>query len=169
MPVRSSRKQFAAALAGVAVLVSASALASGGAAEPLVKKQRIAIEVSWPLSEKDFGRTFRLIPLESGPLGAATGAVTGSTTEASDVIRDGQRVVTFGSVQTLTGKRGTLRIRSDSETSEAGGGYRAGPITWSASGGTGAYLGLSGSGRGAIVITPQGPATQRYEGYVSKS
>ena len=162
-----SPKQVAGALVGVAPLVSSAALASDGGT-PLLVKQRIAIEVSWPESEKDVGRTFRLVLLGSGPLRADTGVVTGSTIEVSSVIRDGRRVATFMSVQTLTGKRGTLRIRSVDETSEAGSGYRAGAITWSVGGGTGAYLGLSGNGRGAIVITPQGPATQRYEGYVSK-
>ncbi len=168
MNVRRTPKQLAAALVGMALLVSSSALASDRATALLVKKQRIAIEVSWPESEKDVGRTFRLIPLGSGPLRADTGVVTGSTIEVSSVIRDGRRVATFMSVQSLTGKHGTLRIRNVDETSEAGSGYRAGAITWSVSGGTGAYLGLSGNGRGAIVITSQGPATQRYEGYVSK-
>ena len=162
----SRRRQLAGAVVAIAAISLSSALVSSGTAGPLVKKQRIAIEER--VAHGARSGTFTLIPLTPGPLKADSGTFTFSVTTEPTIIRNGQSITTYKGVDELKGKRGTLRIPNVTAATAAGGGYGAGTATWSIRSGTGAYAGLKGSGRGAVVGTPEADLT-RYEGYVSTS
>ena len=163
--MRWSRTRIVGALVCLLGVLLTLVLVSAGAAGPVVKKQRIAIEERSSVGASS--GTFTLIPLTPGPVKADSGTFTFSATEKPTVIRDGQRVTTYVGVDQLRGKHGTLRIPNVTSATDAASGYSAGTVTWSLSRGTGVYSGLSGGGRGAGVLTPQGAISTRYEGYVS--
>ncbi len=151
----------------VAAILLGAVLVSVGAAEPTARKQRIAIEEKVQLGATS--GTFTIIPLTPGPTKADSGTFTFSATTQPTAIRGGQSVTTYKGVDELKGKRGTLRVPAVTTSTDAGGGYGAGTATWSIGGGTGAYAGLEGGGRGTVVGTPRGTVFTRYEGYVTPS
>lgn len=153
------------ALLTVASLVLVSAPLAGSAAS---KPQRVAIEVKSTVGSR--GGDFVLTPLGSGPLESDAGTIT-DTVSQKHVVRGGQSVIIFTLTSTWTGKRGTMVLRERIEDVAGGGGYRVGTGVWSvlSAKGTDQYAGLSGSGRSAYALTPQGCCVLiRYEGLVTQ-
>lgn len=150
-----ARHAMLVALVALAAFAAASTLASVAAAGPAAAKQRVAIDIRfcWPGTAQG---TFVLTPLQAGPLKRDTGTVRENLTSipGRSVIRDGQDVTIYdGGVITLTGKRGTLTIRSraewiELETDGNGDGENdgVGIGTWGAVRGTGQYAGVVGKG-----------------------
>lgn len=152
-------------LAVALLLVCSASLAAGGAAGLSAARQRIAIEER--LVSGDSSGTFALIPLTAGSIKADSGTFKGSIEARPTVVVDGQRVTTYSGTETLTGKRGTLRIRSVTRTTDAGGEYVVGDGSWSlTTGGTKAYATLRASGASSGVVTPRKVIFTRHEGYV---
>ena len=147
------------------VFIGVMVVAIGASASP-VAKQRIAIEEKTTVSFAGTG-TFRLIPLTPGPLRADSGSFTFFGGFRGITIRGGQEVKTYAGLDTLDGKRGTLRVKATSTSTDSGFGYDGGGSTWSFVEGTGSYASLKGGGRGTIVSTPSGTVLSRYEGYVT--
>ena len=84
-------------------------------------------------------------------------------------MREGQRVAIYDSVvETLTGKRGTLVIRSRIDWVEAGSGYHIGTGTWKVMRGTGQYARTAGGGRRGDVYLDSGPWSGRNEGFLAR-
>ena len=98
------------ALVALATAVSLTSVASAG---PNAAKQRVAIDMKlWPQ------KTFVLTPLQTGPLWRQSGTFSHDFLSISgrDVMRDGQKVTIYdGGVATLTGRLGTLTIRTRNE------------------------------------------------------
>jgi hypothetical protein len=134
-----------ARLAIVVALAAAVTLTSVAAGGPATTKQRVAITVKFHAS------TFVLSPLQAGVLKRDSGTMSmivhGS---CHDVVRGGQQVGICGNRWTLTGKPGTLTIRTHEEWVDPGsGGCGIAFGTWKVVRGTGEYAGISGGGRSA--------------------
>jgi hypothetical protein len=128
--------------------VAALSLASAAGAGPEAAKQRVAINMKMPPQS-----TFVLIPLQAGALKRDSGTITNNSPNAPcrKVIRDGQEAnVCNGGRWTLTGKQGTLTIRTPAEWVDPGsGGCGVAFGTWNVLRGTGEYTGITGGGRSA--------------------
>jgi hypothetical protein len=151
------------ALFTVAVLV----LVSATPASPAASKQRVVLE-----AKKTYGPgggTFVVTTLGPGPLTSDSGEFT-FRASPKNVVRSGQSIIVFSTTTSFTGKRGTLVFRGPFDQVAAGNGYRVATGDWSivTARGTGQYAGLSGSGRSAYVVTPQGRLFTRWEGFVTK-
>jgi hypothetical protein len=152
-------------------LVAAVTLTSVAAAGPNAVKQRVAIDVKlWPQ------KTFVLTPLQAGPLKRDLGTISHDflSIPGRDVMRDGQKVTIYnGGVATLTGRLGTLTIRTRNEwidfARDANGDGQNDGIgigTWKVVRGTGQYAGIVGKGRfGHIGLGS--PWYARYEGFLT--
>lgn len=130
----------------LAALAAAVILTSVAAAGPNGAKQRVAINVKFHAS------TFVLSPFQAGALKHDSGTNFGNTANGScrDVIRDGQDVDVCSGRSTLTGKRGTLTIRTREEWVNSGNAACGiGFGTWKVVRGTGQYAGIAGGGRSA--------------------
>lgn len=130
----------------LAAFVAAATVASVAAAGPEEAKQRVAINV------KFHQKTFVLSPFQAGALKRDSGTTTGTTANGPcrDVIRDGQEVSVCSGRSTLTGKLGTLTIRTQENWVDSGNapcGIAFG--TWAVVRGTGQYAGIAGGGRSA--------------------
>jgi hypothetical protein len=148
-------------LSAVAVLgVAAVMLTAVAAAGPVAEKQRIAIQGM-------AGGGFVLTPLTPGALERDTGVATFCCWSSRVVVRDGLQVEINDPLMTLTGKRGALVARNQVEWVDVANGYAVGIVTWRVLRGTGAYAGLTGGGRGAIMELPKGAAKWHREGFLS--
>ena len=157
-----------AMLVALAAAVMLTAVAAAG---PHAAKQRVAIDLKlWPQ------KTFVLTPLRAGPLKTDSGTISHDflSIPGRDVIRDGQKVTIYdGGVATLTGKRGTLTIRTRNEwfdfARDANGDGQNDGIgigTWKVVRGTGQYAGIVGKGRGGHIGLGS-PWYARYEGFLN--
>lgn len=151
---------------GVALIVALTAI-SVAAAGPIAAKQRAAI-VSYGTEANPNAARFLLTPLQSGALRRDSGTGRAVLSRDHVVMREGQRVAIYDSVvETFTGKRGTLVIRSRIEWVEAGSGYHVGTGTWKVMRGTGQYARATGSGRRGDVYLDSGPWSGRNEGFLT--
>lgn len=153
-----------ARLAVVVALAAAVTLTSVAAAGPHATKQRVAINMKFHQS------TFVLTPLQAGALKRDSGSMTENAPNAPcrKVIRDGQEAnVCNGNRWTLTGKQGTLTIRTLTEWVDPGsGGCGVALGTWKVVRGTGDYegfTGVGGSGHAGLYV----PWYARYEGFLT--
>ena len=164
MYMRLNHRPPGVAVAVLTALVVLAALVSVGAAGSSVKKQRIAIEEKCMKG----ACTWTLTPLTPGSLKADSGRILNVDTGDIRVsMRDGQSVTTYPrALQFLAGKLGTLQIPNAWIRSSAGGGFDVGEVTWSIRGGSDAYAGLHGGGRGSVVWTKTATVHARLEGYV---
>ena len=123
-------------------------------------------------------RTFVLTPLQVGALKRDSGTISHDFLSISgrDVMRDGQKVTIYdGGMATLTGRLGTLTIRTRNEwidfARDANGDGQndgIGTGTWRVVRGTGQYAGIVGKGRfGHIGLGS--PWYGRYEGFLTAS
>jgi hypothetical protein len=132
-------------IAGLAALAFAAAtLATVAAAAPTSTTQRIMAK-----SKEGQFHTFVLRPRSPGPIVADSGTWTSCCWSRRFITRDGQRIEINDPLNTFTGKHGTLGLRFRIEWLDAGNGYSIGVATWKVVGGTGAYKGVTGSGRSA--------------------
>jgi hypothetical protein len=156
---------FPALPALTALAVAAMILPSVVSAGSVGKGQRIML-VQKHRSGSPNG-TFVFHALTSGPLDLDSGRYTLAAAEEPFVIRNGQGIAIYITIATLTGKRGTLVIRSRAEFVGAGNGSTVGTGAWSLLRGTGAYDGATGGGRVAVVVaTPRGFTSSQYEGFL---
>jgi hypothetical protein len=151
-------------LAGLGVLPLASAAPT--------TKQRMAFDVTLPL-DSDSGR-FELSPMTPGAIAHDSGAThftSGPTPIFMGRLVHGQLIDRFQAVEKLVGANGDLTVRITVDFASAGNGYQNGRSTWRIVEGTGAYAGLRGGGRGALVRPPTPPGQYgfaRHEGFVSE-
>ena len=130
----------------VLALAAAVMMTAVAAAGPNAAKQRVAIT----MRDLPDGK-FVLEPVQSGALAGDTGTTHIVWHNPRTVNRDGQSIDIYSGVAvTLTGKRGTLRLRERSEWLQTGDALIA-TGTWKVVGGTGAYAGVAGGGRSAHV------------------
>ncbi len=147
----------------VAVAVLALIVTSTLSASPELGQQRIML-VQKNRHDTPFG-TFVFYVLTPGPLGLDSGTFTLAAAEKPFVTRDGQRAAVYVGVETLTGKRGSLDLRWRVEFVGAGDGATVGTGRWSLVRGRGAYAGMTGAGRLAMVVmTPRGFTSAQFEG-----
>lgn len=162
-------KRVAPFLTILALLTVASLLlVSPTSAGPAASKQRVVMEVKSKVGSG--GGAFVLTALGSRPLESDAGMIK-DTVSQKHVVRGGQSVIIFTITSTWTGKRGTMVLRERIDDVAGGSGYRVGTGVWSllSAKGTDQYAGLSGSGRSAYVLAPQGCCVLfRYEGFVTK-
>jgi hypothetical protein len=149
-----------ALLAALAAAVTVVSVATAG---PEAAKQRVAINVKFHES------TFVLSPFQAGALKRDSGTATELTDDTCrKVIRDGQQAdVCSGGRWTLTGKRGTLTIRTLAEWVDPGSGECGVAFgTWKVVRGTGQYARIIGGGRSAYDAHCQ-KWYARHEGFVT--
>lgn len=139
---------------------AAASLTAVAATEPVAAKQRIAI------IGKGSTHTFVVVPLTPGELGRDSGSFADCCWTERVTVRDGQRVEIDNPLATYTGARGTLVVRYRVEWVDAGNGYTVGTGTWKIVRGTGAYKGITGSGRSASAWLRDGFLGLRAEGWV---
>lgn len=151
----------ALACAGVALLAPA------GSADRHAAGQRISVAVR--MNTNTLKGTFQLFPPTAGRLAGDKGTFSGSGAVNGPVVRNGQRVTLIRGVHEMTGKRGTLRIVQKVTQVAVGAGFTSDTGTWTLKGLTGAYAGITGSGRFAGVTTSRGWLYASEEGYISKS
>ena len=167
---RAKTKGVSWALTTLAVLTVASLLfVSATLAGPAASKQRIAMKVKSPVGSG--AGTFIFTPLGSGPLESDAGTIKDTSEQQKHVVRGGQPVIVFTFTSTWTGKKGTMVIRERIDDVAAKNGNRIGTGVWSLlrAKGTDQYAGLSGSGRSAYVLPPNGCCVLfRYQGSVTK-
>lgn len=145
----------------VATLVLAAAtLVSTAAAGSSVTRQRVAITAKGGI------HGFVLTPREAGVVTGDSGTATFCCWSERVVRRDGQRIEINDPLMLLVGKQGRLKIRFRIEWIDAGNGYVVGTGTWKVVRGTGAYKGLTGSGRSAHAWLPNGPVSWLAEGFL---
>jgi hypothetical protein len=171
----SNRIKYLIAIAGVvAVLVALAAvtLTSGAAPDPdtakkPAAKQRVAI-VTKGVDNASGSGDFVLTPLDGGAVTRDSGTDSAVWSDR-DVMRDGQSVSITDGVETLEGKRGSLKVRFRIEWVEAGNGYHVGTGTWKVVRGTGQYAQLAGGGRGGHTWLDRGrgPWSGRNEGFLT--
>jgi hypothetical protein len=155
----------------VVVAVVSAGRASASPDSPVASKQRVAIEVKTPLDART--GTFVLDVPTPGPLKNDSGSITftsGPTPVFTRRIVRGQRVDRFRGTNTLTGKQGTLVMSQQVDFVSAGNRYMVGAGNWSIVRGTGAYAGLKGGGRSALVSPPAPPGRfgfAQHEGFVT--
>ena len=145
------------------VLAAAVTLTAVAAAGPNTAKQRVAITM------KDLpDGQFVLEPLQAGALKRGTGTTSVVLSGPNVVLRDGQSIEVWKNTWTLTGKRGSLTIRERVEWISTGNPY-IGTGTWKVVRGTGAYAGITGSGRSASagLDYANGDWYIRYEGFLT--
>jgi hypothetical protein len=150
-------------------LAAAVTLTSVAAAGPDAAKQRMAIMTKGAANASS-PAVFVLTPLQTGALKRDLGTtrVEGSLPPERVVMREGQRVAIYDSiVETLTGKRGRLVIRSRIEYVDAANGYHVGTGTWKVVRGTGQYARITGGGRRGDVYLDRGPWSGRNEGFLT--
>ncbi len=82
-------------------------------------------------------------------------------------MRDGQAIDINDPQMTLTWKRGTLVVRNRIGLVDIPDGWAVFTGTWKVIRGTGDYAGLSGGGRGAGVMLPNGNVKSQFEGFLS--
>lgn len=149
------------ALMAAAVVATIVSAIGSAATEP--QQQRVML-----VQKHRFGTpngTFDLYALTRGPLGFDSGKFTYVAAEKPFVVRDGQRVAVYSTVETLTGKRGSFDIRWRVEYVGAGDGQTVGTGTWSVVRGRGVYAGMTGAGRlGSLVMTARGFTSAQLEG-----
>jgi hypothetical protein len=143
------------ALAAMAVTLAAVA-----AAEPVATKQRVAIQEQGQAS-------FVLTPLTTGAIKRDTGTASFCCWTERHIVRDGQAIDINDPEMTLTLKRGTLVVRNRIEFVDIPDGWAVFTGTWKVIRGTGDYAGLSGGGRRAGVMLPNGNVKSRFEGFLS--
>lgn len=151
------------------VFASAVTLTSGAAAGPDAAKQRVAIMTKGAANASS-PAVFVLTPLQAGALKRDSGTtrVQGSLPPERVVMRGGQRVAIYDPVvETLTGERGSLVIRSRIEYVAAANGYHVGTGTWKVVRGTGKYAQITGGGRRGDVYLDRGPWSGRNEGFLT--
>src|SRR5262245_39923779 len=146
----------AAFVAHVAALMFASAAAGTSP----TTKQRVTI-TSKPCVDR-----FSLVCLRPGPDIVDAGSVDWCCYSSRFLVREGQSVLVNDPRATLAGKRGTLVVRFRTEWLDAGNAYEVGVSTWRVVGGTGAYAGVTGGGRGASAWLPRGPVSFQAEGFL---
>jgi hypothetical protein len=172
----TNRIQHLIAVAGLVAVLAALAVAvpltsSFGTASDAAKadgtKQRVAI-VSKGVENASGSGEFVLIPLEAGALTRDSGPES-AVWSARDVTREGQRVTINRGVETLKGKRGTLKIRYRIEWVDAGNRYQVGTGTWKILRGTAQYDQIAGGGRRGDVWLDRGPGpwSGRAEGFLA--
>jgi hypothetical protein len=148
-------------LTAVAALAAAAAtLAAVAAAEPVAAKQRVAIQEKAQAS-------FVLTPLTPGAIKRDTGSARFCCWTERHIVRDGQAIDINDPEMTLTLKRGTLVIRNRIGFVDIPDGWAVFTGTWKVIRGTGDYAGLSGGGRRAGVMLPNGSVKSRFEGFLS--
>jgi hypothetical protein len=155
-----------AVLVAFAAAVMLTSVAAGG---PDAAKQRVAIMTKGG-AHASSPAVFVLTPLQAGALKRDSGItrVRGSLPPERVVMREGQRVAIYDPiVETLTGKRGRLVIRSRIEYVNAANGYHVGTGTWKVVRGTGQYARITGGGRRGDVYLDRGPWSGRNEGFVT--
>lgn len=172
MPTGPIKHLMAIAVLAVVVALAVVALTSGAEPDSDPGKKRMAIQrvaiVSDGVQNASGAGEFALKPLESGALDRDSGTVSATWSERV-VTRQGQRVAIDTGVETLKGKRGSLRTRFRIEWVEAGNGYFVGDGTWKVVHGTGQYAEIVGGGRGGHVWLERGrgPWSSRLEGVLS--
>jgi hypothetical protein len=142
---------------GLAILVAAFALSIGASAGAVGGKQRVVIQ--WKGASG-----FVLTPLTSGKLKDDTGTATFCCWKSRVVIRDGLRVEIGDPKMTLVGQRGTLVASNRMEFLDIRGGYSVFTGAWKVIRGTGDYAQLSGTGRVAGIVLPNGTTKWQREG-----
>jgi hypothetical protein len=152
-----STKLMSIAAVAVALVTVASAAASG----PAAARQRVAITAKGGI------HGFVLTPREAGVVKRDSGTATSCCWSERVVRRDGQRIEINDPLTTFVGKHGTVQIRFRIEWVDAGNGYGVGTGTWKVVRGSGAYTGLTGSGRSAHAWLPHGLVSWRAEGFLS--
>jgi len=146
--------------ATAALAVAAVTLASIAAAGPVAAKQRVAIQ------ENGKG-SFVLTPLTPGAIKRDTGAASFCCWTERHIVRDGQAIELNDPQMTLTLKRGTLVISNRIGFVDIPDGWAVFTGTWKVIRGTGDYAGLSGGGRRAGVMLPNGNVKSQFEGFLS--
>jgi hypothetical protein len=111
--------------------------------------------------------SFVLTPLTSGAIKLDTGAATFCCWSSRHIMRGGQAIELNNPQMTLTGKRGTLVARNRIGWVDIPDGWAVFTGTWKVISGTGDYAGLSGVGRGAGAMLPNGIGKSRFEGFLS--
>ncbi len=148
------------------VLAVALTFVSAAAGTSTASKQRVVITGKVGVDR------FTLTPLTPGALGTDSGSVSFCCWGYRSLVRDGQDVIVNDhDRRTLTGKRGTLVVRSRNEWLDAGNGYTIGVSTWRVVRGTGAYKGVTGGGRGAAswLHPTSGPVFFQDQGYLTST
>jgi hypothetical protein len=145
---------------GLAILAASIALSIGASAGAISGKQRVVIQ--WKGASG-----FALTPLTSGKLKGDTGTATFCCWKSRVVTRDGLKVEIGEPKMTLVGQRGTLVASNRMEFLDIRGGYSLFTGTWKVIRGTGDYAQLSGSGRIAGIVLPNGTAKWQREGSLS--
>lgn len=149
-------------LLGLAAIASLAVTGFSGA-ELAVKKQRVVIN-----QLEGTGRgTFRLQPIDSGPIVGDSGAYTWTHKPAVNGTRDGQSFRRYDSVVTFAGKNGDLVVREIVTLVLAAPGMEAGTGTWKVLRGTDAYASVEGAGRLGAIVGARRPAPWRYEGFMT--
>ena len=149
-------------LTAVAALAAAAAtLAAVAAAGPVVAKQRVAIQEKTQAS-------FVLTPLTPGAIKRDTGGARFCCWTDRHIVRDGQDIDINDPEMTLTLKRGTLVIRNRIGFVDIPDGWAVFTGTWKVIRGTGDYAGLTGGGRRAGVMLPNGSVKSQFEGFLSR-
>jgi hypothetical protein len=141
--------------------VTLTATAAGG---PAATKQRVAITFTFHAS------TFVLHTFQAGTLERDRGRISDEAPNAPcrTAMRDGQKAsVCNGSRWTLTGRQGTLTVRTPQEWVDPGsGGCGVAFGTWTVVRGTGQYARITGGGRSAYDAHCQ-KWYARHEGYLT--
>ena len=149
-------------------LIAAVGFAGSSGAASSSKKQRIAIDakIPWHLT----GATFKLVPLTNGAIHPDSGQVVFSPGgQSTRGLRDGQEYERIRDSITFTGTSGSLVISEDNYIVSAGADVSVFIGTWKIVRGTGAYRGLTGSGRTAgLMARKYAPFPNRWEGAVSR-
>ena len=172
MPTRRIKHLMAIAVLAAVVALAVVALTSGAEPDSDPGKKRMAIQrvaiVSEGVENPSGAGEFALRPLDGGAVRRDSGTVSATWSERV-VRRAGQRVAIDTGVETLKGKRGSLRTRFRIEWVEAGNGYFVGDGTWRVVRGTGQYAEIAGGGRGGHVWLDRGrgPWSGRLEGVLS--
>jgi hypothetical protein len=138
----------------------AATLAAVAAAEPVAAKQRVAIQEKGQAS-------FVLTPLTPGAIKRDTGTASFCCWTERHIMRDGQAIAINDPEITLTLKRGTLVVRNRIGFVDIPDGWAVFTGTWKVIRGTGDYAGLSGGGRRAGVMLPNGSVKSQFQGFLS--
>ncbi|MFL5954639.1 MAG: hypothetical protein ACJ76I_11085 [Gaiellaceae bacterium] len=144
----------------VALAAMAVTLAAVAAAGPVAAKQRVEIQEKGQAS-------FVLAPLTAGAIKRDTGSASFCCWTQRHIVRDGQDVDINDPQMTLTLKRGTLVVRNRIGFVDIPDGWAVFTGTWKVIRGTGDYAGLSGGGRRAGVMLPNGSVKSQFEGFLS--
>jgi hypothetical protein len=146
----------------LAILVAAVALSIGAGAGAISGKQRVVIQ--WKGA-----RGFVLTPLTSGRLKGDTGTATFCCWKSRVVIRDGLKVEIGDPKMTFSGSAGPSWQATGWSSSTSKVATRCSPGTWKVIRGTGDYAQLSGSGRIAGIVLPNGTTKWQREGFLGSN